>query len=164
MSVLFDFAFWKIGYFGQFGEYAHFSGANHHSPRQNDAVETLRCLIPGFNVRNDTVGDCYRNFSALHDVLRQKRITGWICGTGNMGRWFCEEAEKLGLRIPEDLAVIGFDGDYNVGYMNPPLTTVEQPLEDFGCAAVQFLLRKLEDPSETLSLIMAPRLVERGTT
>ncbi len=70
----------KIGYFGQFGEYAHFSGANHHSPRQNDAVETLRCLIPGFNVRNDTVGDCYRNFSALHDVLRQKRITGWICG------------------------------------------------------------------------------------
>ena len=48
----------KIGYFGQFGEYAHFSGANHHSPRQNDAVETLRSLIPGFNVRNDTVGDC----------------------------------------------------------------------------------------------------------
>ena len=87
-----------------------------------------------------------------------------VCGNDNIALGVMQEALKYGLRIPEDLAVIGFDGDYNVGYMNPPLTTVEQPLEDFGCAAVQFLLRKLEDPSETLSLIMAPRLVERGTT
>lgn len=148
----------KIGYFGQFGEYAHFSGANHHSPRQNDAVETLRSLIPGFNVRNDTVGDCYGNFSALHDVLRQKRITGWICGTGNMGRWFCEEAEKLGLRIPEDLSVLALSG-----IEIPPerISSVEAETEQLEAALRDFLL---SDPFTEKQIALRPRLRNPGRT
>ena len=148
----------KIGYFGQFGEYAHFSGANHHSPRQNDAVETLRSLIPGFNVRNDTVGDCYGNFSALRDALRKQHITGWICGTGNMGRWFCEEAEKLGLRIPEDLSVLAL-----TGIEIPPerISSVEAETEHLEAALRDFLI---SDPFEEKQTALRPRLRNPGRT
>ena len=103
--------------------------------------------------------------AALDYLMRNHLLPRCIvCGNDNIALGVMQEAFKYRLRIPEDLAVIGFDGDYNVGYMNPPLTTVEQPLEEFGRVAVQFLLRRLEDPAEKLSLVMEPRLVERGTT
>lgn len=148
----------KIGYFGLFGEYAHFSGANHHSQRQNDAVETLRSLIPGFNVHTDTVGDCYGNLSALRDALRKQHITAWICGTGKMGLWLCEEAEKLGLRIPEDLSVLALSG-----IEIPPerISSVEAETEQLEAALRDFLL---SDPFTEKQIALRPRLRNPGRT
>ena len=103
--------------------------------------------------------------AALRYFMRNQLLPRCIvCGNDNIALGVMQAAFECRLRIPDDLAVIGFDGDYNVGYMNPPLTTVEQPLEEFGRIAVQFLLRKIEDPAATLALMKEPLLIERGTT
>ena len=68
---------------------------------------------------------------------------------------------KNGIRVPEELAVIGFDDDQNTDYLNPALTTVHQPLEEFGRLAVDYVLAKMEEPEKLIELVIEPKLIER---
>ncbi|MDH2444049.1 substrate-binding domain-containing protein [Amnibacterium sp. CER49] len=52
-----------------------------------------------------------------------------------------EAARRLGLRIPDDLSVVGFDDVPEAAWGSPPLTTVRQPIAELGAAAVRMLLR-----------------------
>jgi LacI family transcriptional regulator len=70
-----------------------------------------------------------------------------------------------GLRIPEDISVVGFDDIQIAAFHNPGLTTVRQPLQAMGQSAGRLLLRALE--GETLPQApqtVEPELVVRGTT
>jgi LacI family transcriptional regulator len=51
-----------------------------------------------------------------------------------------EAARRQGLRVPDDLSVVGFDDLPTAGWMSPPLTTVRQPLADMAALAVRSLL------------------------
>ncbi|MFP4612623.1 MAG: LacI family DNA-binding transcriptional regulator [Spirochaetota bacterium] len=54
-----------------------------------------------------------------------------------------------GLRVPEEVSVVGFDDDYLSRYLNPPLTTMALPAHGMGSAAVSLLLRRvLEEDGE----------------
>lgn len=96
----------KIGYFGQFGEFSHFTNPKQHTARQNDAVAALQEAIPGFDIEKDTVGDCYGDYTALQRALQEKRITAWICATGPLGDILYREATKSGIHIPQDCSIL----------------------------------------------------------
>jgi len=67
-----------------------------------------------------------------------------------------------GVRIPEDLAIIGFDDRSCAALCCPPLTTIAQPNEEAGIAAAQILLAKISDTSTTKNdIAVTPRLVKR---
>ena len=51
-----------------------------------------------------------------------------------------QAARQLGLHVPDDLSVVGFDDSLLAPLVTPPLTTVSQPLEDMGAAAVRTLV------------------------
>lgn len=59
----------------------------------------------------------------------------------------CNLAMRAGLRVPEDLAVLGYGYMQWADRMAVPLTTIEQPLEDLAGKTVEALLNRLEDPS-----------------
>jgi DNA-binding LacI/PurR family transcriptional regulator len=73
---------------------------------------------------------------------------------------------ELGLRVPADISVVGFDDIQLCRLMNPPLSTVRQPLEDLMRAAVELLLGRLERGSTEppTHLTLAPELILRGST
>lgn len=73
-------------------------------------------------------------------------------------------AENLGLRIPEDLSVVGFDGTVMAKVTQPPLTTIVQPMRDMGQAAAKLLLETLQNGGEARRIVMAPTLRIGGTT
>lgn len=76
-----------------------------------------------------------------------------------------EAARKAGLRIPEDLSVVGFDDTTPAAWATPPLTTVRQPLRDMGRVAVRTLLRLAAGESlESHHVELATRLVVRSST
>lgn len=54
---------------------------------------------------------------------------------------------ELGLRVPEDIAIVSFDGTAAGRYSNPPLTSVRQPVVDMARLAVGALLERIHDPS-----------------
>jgi DNA-binding LacI/PurR family transcriptional regulator len=75
-------------------------------------------------------------------------------------------AREVGLRVPEELSVIGFD-DLDIGpHANPPLTTVHQPIRQKGEEAVRLLLRMIASPDAARPehKTLETRLIIRGST
>jgi LacI family transcriptional regulator len=73
-------------------------------------------------------------------------------------------ARSLGLHVPGDLSVVGFDNVPESALCEPPLTTVEQAIQQMGYEAVQLLLGLVEDPSaEPAQVVLPTRLVERSS-
>jgi DNA-binding LacI/PurR family transcriptional regulator len=71
---------------------------------------------------------------------------------------------ELRLRMPADLAVIGFDDTPWARLLDPPLTVVAQPAYDLGRVAAEALLRRLADPDRRAStVLLAPRFIVGGT-
>lgn len=71
---------------------------------------------------------------------------------------------EAGLRVPEDLAIVGYDNVPMSAYTTPPLTTVAQPIIELGVAAVQALVRQLEPAPQPGPLARLPaRLVVRAS-
>lgn len=74
-------------------------------------------------------------------------------------------ARARGLRVPEELSVVGFDDSDQAAIVTPALTTIRQPLAEMGRMAVSLLLRLLEHQRvETLSVQLATKLVVREST
>jgi LacI family transcriptional regulator len=74
-------------------------------------------------------------------------------------------ARARGLRLPDDLSVVGFDDTPEAEAAYPGLTTVYQPLKELGRMAVSLLVRLTDDhPYEPLHVELATRLVVRSST
>jgi LacI family transcriptional regulator len=74
-------------------------------------------------------------------------------------------AHEAGLRVPEDLSVVGVDNIPESAMTSPPLTTVEQPIREMGRQAVRLLIDLVsgQEPEQT-QITLETRLVERGST
>jgi LacI family transcriptional regulator, galactose operon repressor len=72
---------------------------------------------------------------------------------------------RRGLRLPEDISLVGFDDVPWMGMVSPGITVVAQPTEELGHRAAQLLLRRLADPDcgQTVEQLQ-PTLVVRGST
>ncbi len=76
-------------------------------------------------------------------------------------------AASHGLRVPADVAVVGFDGLPETAYLNPALTTVRQPLRELGILAVKSLLSEIdqvEPPAPEQAIMLPTELVVRDST
>lgn len=72
---------------------------------------------------------------------------------------------EAGLRVPEDVSVVGFDDIQTAAYVTPPLTTVRQPLQEMGEVAAKTLLDQIEGRSDYVpEIVIEPELVVRRST
>lgn len=75
--------------------------------------------------------------------------------------------EEMGLRVPADVSVLGFDDIYAAAFHNPALTTIRQPLFEMGSLAARTLLERLVDGKNhdfAASLSVEPTLIVRQST
>jgi LacI family transcriptional regulator len=73
--------------------------------------------------------------------------------------------QEAGLRVPEDISMIGFDDISIASFSIPPLTTVRQPLEEMGRIAAQTLLDRIEDRGPQIEEIaVKPKWIVRRST
>ncbi len=74
-------------------------------------------------------------------------------------------AAELGIRVPEDLSVIGFDDIPEASQMSPALTTIRQPIQRLGTTAVDLLMSLMSGTGpEAMHVQLPTRLVRRATT
>jgi DNA-binding LacI/PurR family transcriptional regulator len=71
---------------------------------------------------------------------------------------------ELGLRVPEDISVVGFDDINSAAFQNPSLTTVRQPLRIMGVTAARILIERLNGGKDPREVIIEPELVLREST
>jgi len=74
-------------------------------------------------------------------------------------------AHRLGLEVPRDLSIVGFDDHPLAAYLHPPLTTIRMPLVELGAAAVESLLDEIDGRRAESRLVDTPaELVIRAST
>ena len=85
-------------------------------------------------------------YEAAKRLLSRTNITALCCGNDQMAIGTYRAAYELGLSIPNDLSVIGFDDLEISSYLNPPLTTVAQPAFEIGYTAATYLFQSIKNP------------------
>ena len=66
-----------------------------------------------------------------------------ICLNDRMALGALEELHRQGISVPDQIALVGFDGIEETAYCTPPLTTVQQPLFDLGAGALRELMHRI---------------------
>lgn len=91
--------------------------------------------------------------------------TAVFAASDQMALGVYEALRQRGLRVPDDVSVVGFDDLPQARWSSPPLTTVRQPLDDMGRLAVR-TLRRLMDSEEIESprVELATELIVRDST
>ncbi|HEX4204776.1 MAG TPA: LacI family DNA-binding transcriptional regulator [Ktedonobacteraceae bacterium] len=82
----------------------------------------------------------------LFSLPVEQRPTAIFASGDLMAYGVLSAADEYGLRVPEDVALVGFDDLPLSAYMRPPLTTIKQPFEEMGRRGVELLLSMLETP------------------
>jgi len=97
-------------------------------------------------------------------IYAERRPTAVFAGNDETATGAYVAVCKAGLRIPEDISIVGFDDTLIAGRLWPALTTVRLPIREMGQAAAQLLLAQAagNEPAEIKSF--SPEIVVRGST
>jgi DNA-binding LacI/PurR family transcriptional regulator len=102
---------------------------------------------------------------AAAGALLDKGCTGIVCGSDLMALGAVRAARERGLTVPGDVSVVGYDDSPLVAFTDPPLTTIRQPVEAMGAAAVNALLEEIGgNPVQRAEFVFQTELVVRGST
>ncbi|MFJ6790492.1 LacI family DNA-binding transcriptional regulator [Streptomyces angustmyceticus] len=122
--------------------------------------------VPGARLRRQPAALAVdAGLHAAHAALTAPgpRPTALLCDDDIIAAGACKAARRLGLRIPEDVSVTGFDDLALAVAVEPELTTVRLPAEEFGAAGMRALMSVLDGhPAQAPTLPV--ELVTRGST
>lgn len=103
--------------------------------------------------------------AATRLLTSEKGIDAVVAANDLIGVGTISAAVRLGLRVPEDLAITGIDDTEIASVYNPPLTSVSLQAAERGRLAARMLLERFEDPSRVFrTAVVEPTLVVRGST
>ncbi|MFS1488862.1 DNA-binding transcriptional regulator CytR [Vibrio splendidus] len=136
--------------------------------RQQGYQQALRRAGVSMNPAYSTVGDFTfeAGAQAVHQLLAlPEQPTAIFCHNDAMAIGAIQEAKKLGLRVPQDLSIVGFDDIQFAQYCDPPLTTISQPRYEIGRQAMLMMLDLLKgNDVQAGSRLLEAKLVVRGST
>jgi DNA-binding LacI/PurR family transcriptional regulator len=143
------------------------AGPEDHVPSQRKLASfSSLALAAGFTVApvEHTLFSLEGGQAATTRLLRHG-VTGVICASDVLALGAVRAVRRAGLSVPGDVSVVGYDDSAFMNCTDPPLTTVRQPIESMGKAAVALLVNQVENvavyPEE---LLFEPELVVRGST
>lgn len=119
----------------------------------------------GLEVRESPVGDWTpaRGYAIGCELARRSDATAVFVANDQMAIGVLHAFARNGLRVPEDVSVVGFDDLPESAYLNPALTTVRQDFKAVGQRAIELVIATLEGATLDVSLL-APELIIREST
>lgn len=93
------------------------------------------------------------------------RPTAFLCGNDHVALMLMKQTGALGLKIPQDLSIVGFDNLRFVEHLSVPLTTVDQPKQEMGRRAAEMLFERINTKATTPPRheVFRPHLVIRDS-
>ena len=144
-------------------------GPRDHIPSQRKHAAALRMAERyGVELGDDRVVHSLYSLesgqTAASKLLRSG-VTGIICASDPMALGAIRAVRRAGLRVPEDVSVIGYDDSALMNCTEPPLTTVRQPIEAMGRMVIELLMRQMSSEAPIGDeVFFAPELVVRSST
>lgn len=104
--------------------------------------------------------------AAMRRLLQlEEPPTGVVCTSDLAAFGAIYEIERHGLRVPEDVSVVGFDNTYHAQVFKPNLTTINQNIYSIGIKSIECLIGLIENPDFSPPVITEPsELIVRQTT
>ncbi|CAI8746473.1 MULTISPECIES: ribose operon transcriptional repressor RbsR [Kosakonia] len=104
-------------------------------------------------------------FDAMQALLAMnERPQAVFIGNDAMAVGAYQALYQAGLKIPQDMAIVGYDDIELARYMTPPLTTIHQPKDELGELAIDVLIHRIAEPGlQQQRLQLTPILMERGS-
>lgn len=100
--------------------------------------------------------------SAINLLQRQIPFTAVVCANDEMAIGAMQAFQEHGLRIPDDVSIIGFDDIESTRYIRPALTTIHVDYESLGAVATRALLARIQDPQAAfITMMLKVHLIER---
>jgi LacI family transcriptional regulator len=98
-------------------------------------------------------------------MRRQARPTAAFCANDLVALGLLQQCVTLGLRVPDDVAIVGYDDIEFAAAAAVPLTSVRQPRRELGRRAAELLFDEVSDPGhEHMQVLFTPELVARAST
>ncbi|HCE2271281.1 TPA: substrate-binding domain-containing protein [Vibrio parahaemolyticus] len=109
--------------------------------------------------------ECEGGYQAFKKMAERGTLPSSIFVSNDMmAMGVMNAANELGIKVPDDLSIIGYDDIHIAKFMSPSLTTIHQPKYRLGQAAVETLVRRLDDKSNEAQVVqLEPTLVVRNS-
>lgn len=134
--------------------------------RHETAVTMLKAhgLTPGPSLEGDF--EVPSGYAAAKKLLDSgEPFTALFVANDRMALGALRALHERGVRVPEDVSVVGFDDMGEAAYFNPPLTTVRQDLQVLAQQSVEYLVSMIGNPSMPVQQrVLYPELIVRGST
>lgn len=149
---------------------AHVSGPQHSSTGFGRARAFTQCMN-AHDLRGElievaekyTIEEGRRAFTRL--LARDKKLTAVVAANDMLALGCLDATKELGLRVPEDISITGYDDIQFLDRMSPALTTVHVPKYEMGALATQKLLDMIAGDDSSASIVrVQPSLVVRNST
>lgn len=139
--------------------YERWLGYNDALKQYNITLENVFCITE--NVEENVIQN---NFQAFTEILKalDRFPTAWFCANDTTAFVFMNALKFLGIKVPDDVSIIGFDDIDICSMTEPRLTTMHVEMEEMGATAVREILLKVNNAYYIQRHIRLPvRLVER---
>jgi len=103
-------------------------------------------------------------YSIGQKLAVERNATAVFVGNDQMALGVLRAFGEAGVRVPEDVSVVGFDDQPEAGFFMPPLTTIRQDFEELGSRCVDLMLQLLEEGAGAGTTVVDPRMVVRAST
>jgi DNA-binding LacI/PurR family transcriptional regulator len=117
----------------------------------------LSCL---FSLEGDFSREC--GYRLTKEFFEQQKVDAVFAANDRMALGVLFYCHEHGVRVPQDVAVAGFDDVFFSEFLWPPLTTVMQPMHEIGAVAMENMIMSIEGSKiSTTRIILPTRLVVR---
>ena len=96
----------------------------------------------------------------------ENRPTAFFAANDSLAFGVCSAATELGLRVPNDVSVVGYDDIKMAATFEPPLTTIHQPIYEMGRRSIQLMMTRVSGNKSALppeSIVLSASLIKRGS-
>jgi LacI family transcriptional regulator len=147
------------------------AGISRHNDRAADRIAGVRRAMAerGLQLPDTMLVERHYDVGEGRQALRQLLArptppTAVICGNDVIAFGALFEARTLGIQVPQDLSIVGFDDLDLAGQVDPPLTTMHVPSVRMGKGAADYLLARLAGEKPPDATELEASLIIRGTT
>ncbi len=147
------------------------AGISQHNDRAADRISGVRAALAdrGIPLATDHLIERHYDIGEGRQGLRQivslpTPPTAVVCGNDVIAFGAQFEAQTLGLRVPRDISIVGFDDLDLASQIDPPLTTMHVPSVRMGRGAAEYLLDRLAGRQPARATELEATLIVRGTT
>jgi LacI family transcriptional regulator len=112
----------------------------------------------------DAVFNDEKYFENFFKIKEHHNVSGIFANTDLLAAKYIDKAKQYGLRTPEDVKVIGYDGIQDNKLFHPILSTIRQPVEEMARMSVKLLLKKIEGEALEQEIYRIPVMYRKGET